>query len=241
MNIKEYKKSLTILYTEDDEVMANKLKSILEKIFYKVIIAKNGKDAYDIFLESNNIDLVISDINMPKMNGLEFLEKLRKIDENIPFVFLTGRNEASKMLKAIDLSITNYLLKPIDLDKLLLVLNQIAVKKLKQLDSYALNENVLLINSEYTWNYDTKMLYKNDEDIELTKKELQLLTLLFSTVNRIYSTNDIIEYIWKESFEIKDYNSSLKNLISRLKKKLPSVDIKNCYGLGYKIQIKERD
>ncbi|WP_122893274.1 response regulator transcription factor [Arcobacter peruensis] len=241
MNIQEYKKSLTILYIEDDEVMSNKLKNILEKIYYKVLVAKNGKEAYSIFLESNNIDLVISDINMPQMNGLEFLEKLRSHDENMPFVFLTGRNESSKMLKAIDLNITNYLLKPIDLDKLLSVLNQIAVKKLKQSNSYQLNEDILLIDNEYIWNYSSNTLHKNNKEVELTKKELYLLTLLFSTVNRIYSTNDIIEHIWKESFEIKDYNSSLKNLISRLKKKLPSIDIKNCYGLGYKIQIKERD
>ncbi|APW65124.1 hypothetical protein LPB137_04345 [Poseidonibacter parvus] len=231
MNIKKH---LSILYIEDDEIMALKLKSILEKIFYEVIIAKNGQEAYAIFKGTHKIDLIISDINMPKMDGLEFLEKVREIDENIPFIFLTGRNESKKMLRAIELSITNYLLKPIDLDKLLLAINKILEKKIKDQD---LLENDLIINKDYSWNKSKNILYKNNIIIKLTKKELQFIGFLLSSPNRIYSESDIIDYIWKDEFSSLNYSSNLKNLIVRLKKKIPDLKIINHYGLGYKIEI----
>ena len=231
MNIK---KQLSILYIEDDEIMALKLKSILEKIFYEVIIAKNGQEAYSIFNDAHKIDLIISDINMPKMDGLQFLEKVRKIDENIPFIFLTGRNESTKMLRAIELSITNYLLKPIDLDKLLLSIDKILEKKLKDQD---LLENDLIINKDYSWNKSKNILYKNNISIKLTKKELEFIGLLLSSPNRLYSESDIVDYIWKDDFSSLNYSSNLKNLITRLKKKIPDIEITNHYGLGYKIEI----
>ena len=231
MNIK---KQLSILYIEDDEIMALKLKSILEKIFYEVIIAKNGQEAYSIFNDAHKIDLIISDINMPKMDGLQFLEKVRKIDENIPFIFLTGRNESTKMLRAIELSITNYLLKPIDLDKLLLAIDKILEKKLKDQD---LLENDLIINKDYSWNKSKNILYKNNISIKLTKKELLFIGLLLSSPNRLYSESDIVDYIWKDDFSSLNYSSNLKNLITRLKKKIPDIEITNHYGLGYKIEI----
>lgn len=231
MNIK---KQLSILYIEDDEIMALKLKSILEKIFYEVIIAKNGQEAYTIFNDAHKIDLIISDINMPKMDGLQFLEKVREIDENIPFIFLTGRNESTKMLRAIELSITNYLLKPIDLDKLLLAIDKILEKKIKDQD---LLENDLIINKDYSWNKSKNILYKNNISIKLTKKELLFISFLLSSPNRLYSESDIIDYIWKDDFNSFNYSSNLKNLITRLKKKIPDIEITNHYGLGYKIEI----
>lgn len=231
MNIK---KQLSILYIEDDEIMALKLKSILEKIFYEVIIAKNGQEAYTIFNDAHKIDLIISDINMPKMDGLQFLEKVREIDENIPFIFLTGRNESTKMLRAIELSITNYLLKPIDLDKLLLAIDKILEKKIKDQD---LLENDLIINKDYSWNKSKNILYKNNISIKLTKKELLFIGLLLSSPNRLYSESDIVDYIWKDDFSSLNYSSNLKNLITRLKKKIPDIEITNHYGLGYKIEI----
>ena len=115
ITLEEYKKTLTILFIEDDQIFTKKIKTILEKFFKSVLIANDGEEALKLF-KTDNINLIISDINMPNMNGLEFLKKLRAINNDISFIFMTARNESNIMLQAIQLTISNYILKPINLE-----------------------------------------------------------------------------------------------------------------------------
>ena len=118
ITLEEYKKTLTILFIEDDQIFTKKIKTILEKFFKSVLIANDGEEALKLF-KTDNINLIISDINMPNMNGLEFLKKLRAINNDISFIFMTARNESNIMLQAIQLTISNYILKPINLNDFL--------------------------------------------------------------------------------------------------------------------------
>ena len=129
--IEEYKKIINIMYIEDDQIAGEKLKNILDKFYGKTLIASNGEDAI-LKLKDEKIDLIISDINMPKMDGLEFLEKLRNYDSSMPFIFVTARDEPDMMFKAIQLDIDNYVLKPIDLQNLLFIIDTIIEKSYKK-------------------------------------------------------------------------------------------------------------
>ncbi len=122
-----YLKSLNILYVEDEPTTAKKFSSILKKIFNEVFYAPNGKEALDIFY-SNNINIIISDINMPILNGLELAKEIRKTDINIPIVLISARNESDTLLQAIDLNIDSYILKPITLDGFIEKINSISEK-----------------------------------------------------------------------------------------------------------------
>jgi len=122
-----YLKSLNILYVEDEPATAKKFLSILKKIFNEVFYAPNGKEALDIFY-SNNINIIISDINMPIVNGLELAKKIRETDTNIPIVLISARNESDTLLQAIDLNIDSYILKPISLDGFIEKINSISKK-----------------------------------------------------------------------------------------------------------------
>ena len=120
-------KEQIVLFVEDEELAREKLAKYLSKLFKKVITASNGLDGFEKFQQSfksdEKIDLIISDINMPIMDGLEMLEHIREIDLELPIVFTTARSEVEHILKAIDLNVSAYILKPIDttvlLDKLL--------------------------------------------------------------------------------------------------------------------------
>jgi CheY-like chemotaxis protein len=136
----EYLRTQTVLFVEDEELARDVLAKILTKIFKKVITATNGQEGLDKFNNFKNtneaIDLIISDINMPIMNGLEMLEDIRKIDSDVPVIFVTARNETSNILKAIDLNVANYVIKPIQTDVLLNKIFDACEKKFiqKQLD-----------------------------------------------------------------------------------------------------------
>lgn len=238
ITIENFKKNINIMYIEDDVLATAKLKSILEKYFNKIIIASNGEDAFAQLRNSSKIDLIISDINMPKMDGLEFLEELRKHDTEIPFIFVTARNEPDKMLKAIQLDIDNYILKPINLQNLLSIIDKIVEKLYKNYLLLEKNSHILL-NENLFWNKNNKTLIFENQIIKLTKKELLFIEILMSDENKVHPIEDIISGLWQSEYVEKDYITNLKNIISRLRNKVPALKIENLYGMGYKIKINE--
>ena len=224
------------MYIEDDTLATSKLKNILEKYYNRIIIASNGEDAFEKMKSEPKIDLIISDINMPKMDGLQFLEELRKDNLDIPFVFVTARDEPDKMLKAIQLDINNYILKPINLQNLLSILDKIVEKLYKEYLTQEKNSHIQL-NKNLFWNKNNKTLILENEVLKLTKKELMFIEILMSEENMVHRIEDIISILWEEEFLEKNYIANLKNLISRLRNKVPTLDIENLYGMGYKINL----
>ena len=235
ITLESYKKQFNILYVEDDVLFTPKIKYILEKSFKSVLIASNGEEALELF-KINKIDLIISDINMPKMDGLTFLKKLRELHNDIPFIFLTARQEANTIIDAIQFDISNYILKPIDLKNFLFIVDKSVKKSYKKYFEIE-KKYIIEIDTEFFWNQKTKTLSKNNLPIKLTKKELLLLELLLNYNNKVYSISEIACYLWDEDSGENDYVANLKNIISRLRNKIPEINIENVYGLGYMIKI----
>jgi len=120
---KEFLKTLTVMYVEDDESIRGSLSGILKKIFGEVIICNDGNDGVNQFkyyaLErKSKIDAIVSDINMPNLNGIEMVREIRTIDEEIPVIFTTAHGEANYLMEAIKLKIAYYALKPINTTEL---------------------------------------------------------------------------------------------------------------------------
>ena len=115
-------KKLRLLYAEDDDTTRDALLFMLNKFFGDVIPAKNGKEGIALFKESietgNNIDLILSDINMPKMNGLDMIKNIKDINSEIPAVLVTAHSETDYLLEAINMNVSQYLVKPIDVTNL---------------------------------------------------------------------------------------------------------------------------
>ena len=120
-------KKFRILFVEDEDLAREKLGKFLRRKFEEVELCANGLEGFLKFQEAFNngkkFDFILSDINMPKMDGLEMLEKIREIDDEIPCIFLTARNESENLIKAISLHVTEYILKPIDLEVITQKLN----------------------------------------------------------------------------------------------------------------------
>lgn len=115
--LKELAKKFQLLYVEDDEVSRELMQALLEEYFDEIVVAKNGIEGLEKF-ESNEIDIVLTDINMPKMNGFEMVECIREKNRNIPILILSAYSDTEHLVQAIELSINGYILKPIDIEQM---------------------------------------------------------------------------------------------------------------------------
>ena len=132
-DINSFMKNLKILFIEDDEVTRNQFKKVLGKVFIDMKLESNGLDGFLNFqeqhLKNNNYDLIISDIDMPKMNGIEMVEKIREIDTNIPVIFITAKTSANILFKSIQIGISGFIPKPLNVNTLIKEIRKSSEKK----------------------------------------------------------------------------------------------------------------
>jgi len=179
-------KNITILYAEDEKDLREVTHQILKGFTKKQYVAKNGQEGLELFKEhENEIDLIITDVNMPLLNGLEMVKEIKKINLNIPIIVATAFSNKEYLLEAIDIGIDKYVLKPIDISKLLQVMSQsLLYHELKDL---------------YIDNL-THLPNRNKLKKDLENKNIQLMALLdideFSTINDLFGekNGDIILY-----------------------------------------------
>jgi PAS domain S-box-containing protein len=119
----EFLKNITLLYVEDDPLIRESMENIFGKLFKKVVVAIDGEDGYTKYRDLKNqeieIDIIISDINMPKINGIEMSKMIREINEEIPIIFTTAYSDAEFLLEAIEQNIFHYAVKPVNLKRLM--------------------------------------------------------------------------------------------------------------------------
>lgn len=140
-DIIEYSHKLNLLYVEDNESARNSTLSIFEEFFENIIVAVDGEDGIEKF-QSNDIEIIITDINMPKVNGLEMIAQIRQINKTIPILVLSAYNESGYFMDSIKLGVEGYLLKPIDIGQFLGVLSKI-VENYKLQEESAINLDLL--------------------------------------------------------------------------------------------------
>lgn len=231
MQNKEYLKilnSLNILYIEDEEIIKENIKKTLTLFCENIFDASNIEDA-KIILQKYRIDIVITDINLPNINGIEFIKEFRKIDKKIPILILSAYTDKNYLLEAIKLKLTDYLTKPIDFKSLQLALYK-CVDEILENSRY-----VISFKNSIEFNVLHKKLFckNNNEEMLLTSKELMLLEYLVKHSNRIVSIDELKNYIWEDELESTD--SALKNLLNKIRKKIGKDSILNISGVGYRL------
>ncbi|MFK5937916.1 MAG: response regulator transcription factor [Sulfurimonas sp.] len=224
-------KEITLLYAEDEmSIRKSYVRYIRHKYSFKVDEAFDGLEALELY-KIHQYDIIITDLTMPNMDGLELIEKIREISYSTKIIVLTAHSEQEKMLAALDLLIVNYLIKPISRKKLCDVIDV----ALKILSIKGDKENILHLEENTKWHLETCELYTNNEEVKLTKRESLLLEILCLNINIKISTTDIFLHIWYEDFD-KEYNpDSVRTLVKKLRKKLPQNILENIYGGFYRL------
>lgn len=222
--------NLTILYAEDEDQTRENYVKFLNKYFKEVYSASNGKEALELY-KNKKPNILLLDINMPFINGLQLAKEIRIKDKNTRIIILTAHLEQDKLLFAAELNLTKYLPKPVTRAELKLALFE-ASNQYKELNAVS---NLINLDENYIWNKDTLKLFKNNEEIKLTKHEILLFDILSSKENRIFTIDEISFHLWND---IEDYDVSsnkLKDIIKRVRKKIPKNSIENVYAAGYKL------
>lgn len=219
--LKEFVKSLNILYVEDELQAREISQKIFKRIFKNVDSFENGLEGFLAFQSNkNNYDLIISDINMPKMDGIDMLEKIREVDTEIPVIFITARNESNVLLKSIELGVVNYLIKPLDMETMTKVvyktcekiyLKSSLMQKQSELEVYLKTiEQITYITKINKLN---KITYINDNFCDLLGKSSdEYIDKDFTTIIDSSVSAEIIDDIKEKFKEGKIWEGTLKSI-----------------------------
>ena len=224
---------MRILIVEDEKQLSEALGAILEKHNYIVDRVFNGEDGFDYIL-SNIYDLVILDIMLPLMNGLDVLKKARKEGIECPIILLTAKGEVSDKVEGLDCGADDYLPKPFYTEELLARIRALSRRK-----GEVINENELSFG-DISLNVGTLELSTSLNSVKLTAKEFGLLELLINRKGSVINKDDIINKLW--GFESEAEHNNVEVYVTFLRRKLTflksKVTIKAIRNMGYLLEYK---
>jgi len=231
-NIIRYTKSLNVLYIEDNIDVQKQTTKMLQSFFNEIYIADNGKIGLELFAKNDFYNLIITDIEMPLVDGISLIEKIRECNKKIPIIVLSAHDNKDYFLKTINAGIDGYILKPYTLEQIAKTLDYI----IEKYDFEKMFENLIKLEFDFIWNANLSQLYKDNSQIKLSKTETKLFEL-FITTNSIIKTYDEIEYCLFNNCE--DNTKKIRNLIGRLKIKLGYDLFETIYSHGYSLRYKQ--
>lgn len=230
-------KGKKILIVEDDLISAEYLKEILKREGYEIVdILTKGKEAIEKCKDSD-IDLILMDIMLEdNVSGCEAAVEIKNINPKIKIIFLTAYAEEEMIEYAYEAEAYGYLTKPYR-EKEILATVRLAFsheKEYKKDFSHILDDKVFLKNG-YVYSFKENKLFKNDQEVPLSKKGLKLIEILAKNKNRSVSKEQLFTYIWGENRDV----STLRSLIHRIRKSLGEDLIENINNIGYRLNIKQ--
>ena len=217
---------MKILLLEDESILRHTIMEFLEDMQHQVIGFADGLSA-KASLFNDSFDLLILDINVPKINGFELLEAIRDAGIFTPVIYISALVDIEEITRGFTLGCADYLKKPFHLRELAIRIDNIA--RLRSLQ----NVNHILLSRDYSYHAEKKTLYFQGIPQEITKRQQQIIDLLAGNIGLVVDFDMFREYVWENT--IID-NASIRAEINRLKKALKEDVIKNIRGLGYKIE-----
>lgn len=223
-----------VLLAEDDKNLGNILKAYLEAKNYPTVLCQDGKIAYETF-KRDEFDFCVLDIMMPEMDGFALAKKIRKIDKDIPILFLSAKAMQEDRIQGFEVGADDYLTKPFSMEELLLRIKAIMRRSQPSEDEGSRTEFEF---GKYLFEYNRQTLTFDGEEQKLTSKEAELLKLLCENMNNVLDRTVALNKIW---FDDSYFNArSMDVYITKLRKYLkadPNVELINVHGVGFKLVV----
>lgn len=224
-------KNLSILFVEDYIPLQEKIASVLNDYFGYVQTASNGKDGleeYENFKKKSGkfFDIVMTDYEMPMTNGITLIKEIKKENKDQVFIVISAHQNPEYLIEYINLGILHFVPKPIAPENMLTVL-------IKASNAFTEYDELFHINSALVWNKNKKAFFYNNELLILAKYDLLLMEVLLEDFGFICTVDKILNHFYLYNEDIKQGN--IRNMIVRLRKKIPGISISSHYGIGYKL------
>lgn len=221
-----------LLVVEDDRELNKAVCSYLNQNGYKAEGCLSANEAYDAMYGGTLFDLIISDIMMPEVDGFEFAKTVREIDQEIPILFMTARDDFASKQRGFKAGIDDYMVKPIDLDELLLRIEALLRRAKIATSKKLIVGNLTLDAEEHT-------AYLNDEEVPLTVREFNLVYKLLSYPKKTFTRSQLMDEFWDRSSSsgprtVDVYMTKLRDKFSACN----DFEIVTVHGLGYKAVLK---
>ncbi|MDD2828493.1 MAG: response regulator transcription factor [Sulfuricurvum sp.] len=237
--IYEQTRRMNVLFVEDDPQLRERTAEMLEDCFYRLEIAEDGVDALEKYKEYYNrkgsyFDIVISDIQMPRMDGVELTRELYALRNDQPIIILSAHTETDYLLALINLGVAQFVTKPIEYTKMLDVLYHVAHK----INTASVNlpskpSPLITISDTMVWDMESSLLLNDGNSVSLTKYEIYLMKVLSAKFEQVCSSDEIVNHFYLHDLDIS--SESLRGMMMRLRKKLPENALGSVYGLGYRL------
>ena len=220
-----------ILVVEDDKELNKTVCSFLNHSGYDAVGCTNANDAYDALYE-NMFDMIVSDIMMPGVDGFEFAETVREINEEIPILFMTAKDDIASKQRGFRIGVDDYMVKPIDLDELFLRIGAL-LRRAKIAASRKLEIGSFVMDA------DEHTAYLGEVEINLTNREFSILYKLLSYPKKTFTRTQLMDEFWDADTEtapraVDVYMTKLRQKLS----KCEDFEIVTVHGLGYKVVIR---
>ena len=220
-----------ILVVEDDRDLNRTVCAFLNASGYQAIGCLNANDAYDA-MYANMFDCIVSDIMMPGIDGFEFAQNVRTLNQEIPILFITARDDIASKQRGFRIGVDDYMVKPIDLDELFLRIGAL-LRRAKIAASRKLEVG------RFQMDADEHTAYLGEEEISLTNREFSILYKLLSYPKKTFTRQQLMDEFWDADTETAP--RAVDVYMTKLRGKLADCDdfeIKTVHGLGYKVVIK---
>lgn len=218
----------TVCLVEDEVDLASLIKTYLEKAGYNVVSFAKGSDAINYI--GNVVHIWILDIMLgDDINGYDIIKAIREKDEDVPVIFTSARDQDLDKILGLELGSDDYITKPYSSKELVLRVNKI-IKRVYKDDN---NNNNILTYDTYTIDLTRRIVLQNDKEIKLTTLEFDLLVLFIKNKDKCFTREEILDEVWG-----KDYFGSdrvVDDLVRRVRKKLPKLNVNSIYGYGYRL------
>ena len=216
---------IKILIVEDELKLLEAYSKYIALFCDTVYTATDGEEALKSYYE-HKPNIILTDINMPKFDGMQFIEKVREFDNSTKIIILSAHTQTQHLLKAVQLNLISYLVKPVKMDELKKVITQ-------AIDSVSLSSEISLNNGFY-WDKELDTLKYENEIVSLSSYEHLFMKCLVTEMNQDVSYEELHYFIYKnEEYSL----GAISSLVKRIRKKTIKELIKSCYKFGYKIEM----
>ncbi|WP_010098135.1 response regulator transcription factor [Ornithinibacillus scapharcae] len=221
-----------ILIVEDEEKLSRVLQLELEYENYRTHIADNGKDALRL-IEEKEWDLVLLDIMIPELSGLEVLRRIRRTDESTPIILLTARDAVHDKVSGLDIGANDYVTKPFQIEELLA---RVRVHLRKPVER-KVKKDILSVG-DLSVDLGAHEVYRDGKRVELTPREFDLLVCLLKNKNIVLTRDQLIEQVWGYDYygETNVVDVYVRYLRQKIDKGYPTAYIQTVRGVGYSIK-----